>query len=157
MAPMWHHCSDSISFKFSLIARFMGSTWGPGGRHVGPMNFAIWAISVHTHTNQYTRKSELGNELQHNYSQLRFVKTKSTLHNGHTLFNNRHRLACILYNLDNDICLCIWSMPQSPRPQSQCYNRLAHIIQYRHSIQQGPLRHVYNRQMGTDIFSSLAV
>ena len=29
-----------------LMARFMGPTWGrqdPGGPHVGPMNFAIWA------------------------------------------------------------------------------------------------------------------
>ena len=25
-----------------LIARFMGPTWGPGGPHVGPVNFAIW-------------------------------------------------------------------------------------------------------------------
>ena len=31
----------------ALIASFMGPTWGrqdPGGPHVGPMNFAIWAI-----------------------------------------------------------------------------------------------------------------
>ena len=35
----------------SLIARFMGPTWGPtgtghdpGGPHVGPMNFAIWSV-----------------------------------------------------------------------------------------------------------------
>ena len=33
----------------TLIARFMGPTWGPqdpGGPHVGPMNFAIWAVAI---------------------------------------------------------------------------------------------------------------
>ena len=34
-----------LSSAGTLIARFMGPTWGwqdPGGPHVGPMNFAIW-------------------------------------------------------------------------------------------------------------------
>ena len=38
----------------SLIARFMGPTWGPSGSgrtqlgpHVGPMNFAIWGVDPH--------------------------------------------------------------------------------------------------------------
>ena len=39
----------------SLIARFMGPTWGrqdPGGPHVGPMNFAIWDSSTRNHVGQ---------------------------------------------------------------------------------------------------------
>ena len=28
----------------TLIARFMGPTWVPGGSHVGPMNLAIWEM-----------------------------------------------------------------------------------------------------------------
>ena len=46
--PLYTQCAYHT--KLSLIARFMGPTWGsiwgrqdPGGPHVGPMNFAIWA------------------------------------------------------------------------------------------------------------------
>ena len=38
----WHQTGE----KPSLIARFMGPIWGrqdPGGPHVGPMDFTIWA------------------------------------------------------------------------------------------------------------------
>ena len=48
-----------LLLKYSLIARFMGPTWGrqdPGVPHVGPINFAIWVvdyllsfISVYSH------------------------------------------------------------------------------------------------------------
>ena len=37
--------------RHTLIARFMGPTWGqqdPGGPHVGPMNRAIWVSTVGT-------------------------------------------------------------------------------------------------------------
>ena len=38
----WWSSDDKIP-RATLIARFMGPTWGPsGGPHVGPMNFAIW-------------------------------------------------------------------------------------------------------------------
>ena len=43
-----YHCTS----MWSLIARFMGPTWGPSGTdrtqvglHVGPMNFAIWNVA----------------------------------------------------------------------------------------------------------------
>ena len=47
---LYHHRYVStyiISLEISLIASFMGPTWGrqdPGGPHVDPMNFAIWDV-----------------------------------------------------------------------------------------------------------------
>ena len=45
--PTWNGASlkkwYSMPYKFTtLIARFMGPTWGPAGADVGPMNFVIW-------------------------------------------------------------------------------------------------------------------
>ena len=42
----------SQSHVATLIARFMGPTWGPPGAdraHVGPMKIAIWVWSIHKH------------------------------------------------------------------------------------------------------------
>ena len=44
---------DPMLSQASLIARFMGPTWGrqgPGGPHVGPMNLAIWALNYFQHS-----------------------------------------------------------------------------------------------------------
>ena len=41
--------STENTMMASLIARFMGPTWGrqdPGGPHVGPMKFAIWDMQM---------------------------------------------------------------------------------------------------------------
>ena len=74
MALIWRHYNeydDTIrnsvgqcplrALVFTLIARFMGPTWGPsgadtGGPHLGPMNFAIWATitsSLHCPSHQF--------------------------------------------------------------------------------------------------------
>ena len=51
MCPWHHNECDSISYHHpdsNVHGTNMGPTWGwqdPGGRHVGPMNFAIWAAS----------------------------------------------------------------------------------------------------------------
>ena len=46
---------ENLWYIYPLVARFMGPTRGPswdrqdpGGPHVGPMNFAIWVIILHS-------------------------------------------------------------------------------------------------------------
>ena len=69
----WTTSQDSFR-EPTLIARFMVPTWGPiwdrqgpGGPHVGPMNFAIWVIiTLHTSTqpNRPCAKSQIAKTLR---------------------------------------------------------------------------------------------
>ena len=52
MMPFWDGAYPTSTSVTTPIARFMGPTWGrqdPDGPHVGPMNFAIGAVSSDSH------------------------------------------------------------------------------------------------------------